>query len=288
LISQLSYVNDFFKVRNLLDNEGIQMIPFKGFWLAHQAYGNLADRESIDVDVLINIRDLERIKNVMGNNGFHAENIFSGLTVGEIKRRFQEYNCDLIEGETSRFHIEFHWGICPPGYGMEISLDDLHTQIIRDKFQGREIDVFTPTAHLLLILMHHGGKDRFVQLKQVLDIALLVNKNPDIDWMWLIGEAKRYDVEPLIYVGVNLAATLTNSLIPREIRQYAESAKIETLAKNRIRTMMRPAYSLNNNVFHYDNWLFRMRTRNGLQTRLKITAASGRELTRKFFAGGSE
>ena len=62
---------------------------------------------------------------------------FTEFTIEEIKSRFQEYNFDRIEGDISRFHIEFHWGICPPGYGMGIRLEDLVSQTKTEKFSGQ-------------------------------------------------------------------------------------------------------------------------------------------------------
>lgn len=281
LFRQLSYADNFLKVHKILEDAGIEMIPFKGFCLAHDAYGNLADRESMDVDVFVSLTDLEKIQVIMKENGYQEEDIFREFTLEEIKSRFQEYNFDRMAGDKSRFHIEFHWGICPPGYGMDIRLEDLRSQIITGKFQGREMRVFTPEAHLLLVLLHHGGKDRFLQLKQILDIALIVKKHEDLDWTWVINETKRFDAEQLIYVGVKLAGMLTGVSVPEVIRAQTLSKKTGSLAKDRILSMMRPYNNCNNLGFNYNNWLFRMRTRKGLDTRFKITAATGRELLMK-------
>ena len=48
--------------------------------------------------------------------------------------------------------------------------------------------------------------------------------------------------------------------------------------------MMRSYYNWNNTSFKYNNWLFRMKTRKGLDTRFKITAATGKELLMKFLS----
>jgi Uncharacterised nucleotidyltransferase len=282
LMNQLSYVDDFQRVRHFLEEAGIQIIPFKGFWLAHDAYGDLADRESMDVDVFVNMSDLDRIKVLMLENGYTEEKAFAKFTIAAIKSRFQEYNFDRVQGDSTRFHIEFHWGICPPEYGMGIRMEDMRSQIINERFHGQEIRVFTPSVNLLLVLMHHGGKDRFIQLKQVNDIACILKKHEDIDWKWVINEARKYDAEPIIYVGANLAATLTGVSVPMEIRAQTDSKIIESLSKNRIRSMMKPFHKGNNAVFNYNNWLFRMRTRTGFGTRFKITAATGREILMNF------
>ena len=57
---------------------------------------------------------------------------------------------------------------------MGIRLNDLSDQVTAGTFQGQELEVFTPSAQMLLSLLHHGGKDRFALLKQVNDIAMLM------------------------------------------------------------------------------------------------------------------
>ena len=78
LLNQMNYVAEFFRVRELLSREGIVIIPFKGFWLAHEAYGNIADRESLDVDVFTDESQLERIKELMTGAGYSEEAAYHG------------------------------------------------------------------------------------------------------------------------------------------------------------------------------------------------------------------
>jgi len=287
LVNQLRYADEFFRIRDLFKEAGIQVIPFKGFWLAHDAYGNLADRESLDVDVFVNIGDLESIRTLMEENGYRAEEAFRDLTVEEIRRGFQEYNFDRVDGETNVFHIEFHWGICPPDYGMGITLEDLRSQVTTDSLQGRELQVFTPSAHLLLALLHHGGKDRFILLKQIHDVAQIVYKHDDINWNWVVSEAGRLNAVPLVYVGVNLASALTGVAIPPEIKSRTEKRKIKRLTENRLGSMMRAPDLWHNRAFNFNNWLFRMRSRTGLTTKMKITAATCKVIFARFFRGQS-
>ena len=65
LCYQISYAAEFLQVRQMLEEAGIMAVPFKGFWLAHEMYGNLADREASDVDMFVDIKDLERIRTLM-------------------------------------------------------------------------------------------------------------------------------------------------------------------------------------------------------------------------------
>lgn len=276
LVRQLRFVSEFFRIRKILDEAGISMVPFKGFWLAHDAYGNLADHELQDVDVFINERDLERIKVLMEENGYIVEPACQPYSIEEIRHISQEYNFVMMQDGVSTFYIEFHWGICPPGYGMDIRLEDLASQTMMGIIQGQELQVFTPSAHLLLVVMHHGGKDRFIKLKHVLDIALIMKKHEDIDWEWVINTARRFHAEKLIYIGVRLASVLTGLSIPEGVRVQAGTREISSLAMNRIRLMMKPPGYWYSVSFNFSNWLFRVRSRTGLGTKIRLTAETGK------------
>ena len=94
-------------------------------------------------------------------------------------------------------------------YRMDISGNDLRSQVMPGILQGREIPVFSPAANLLLAVMHHGRKDCYWQLRQVLDIAHILRRNPDLDAEWLLAQAERFHVTTLLLLGVRLAHELT-------------------------------------------------------------------------------
>ncbi len=278
LINQLNYSAEFFRVKDILAGEGIRIIPFKGFWMAHEVYGSIGNRESFDVDVLTDSSSLERIRELMTGAGYTGEHRYRGLTINEIMKSFREYNFDRIDEGRSVFHIEFHWGICPPGYGMPVSVSDLSDHITGGTFQGRNLEVFTPAAQLLLALLHHGGKDRFVLLKQVNDVAMLVRNGGGIDWKWLANAMRRYNAEPLLYTALNLASRVTGIRVPAGLEKQVNTVGIHRLADDRMKVMALPPERRNTISFNLGNWLFRMRSRKGFTTRLKLTAATARAL----------
>ncbi|MDF1561305.1 MAG: nucleotidyltransferase family protein [Bacteroidales bacterium] len=285
LVNQFRYVEEFIRIRDLLGAAGIGIIPFKGFWLAQEAYGNIAGRESLDVDVFTYGSDLERIKELMTGSGYSEEPGYHGKTMAVIRTEYQEYTFEKIEGGVSAFRIEFHWGICPPEYLMNVRLEDLSDQVVPGSFQGRDLEVFTPSAQLLLTLLHHGGKDRFTLLKQVDDIAMITRNCTDIDWTWLRSRLRHFHAEPLLYTGVRLAAEIAGSEIPPEIRDQVSSARTGRLAAERLQQMSMPPHLWYKGLFNFRNWLFRMRSRTGLSTRIKLTIATAMVLVSRRIRG---
>lgn len=271
LYDQLSYSAEFLNIRKFLEEENIPAIPFKGFWLAQSMYGNLANREATDVDMFIHLKDIERIKIVMLNNGYQADNFFLPFTFEEIKKKFGEYNFEKIEDGVKKFHFEFHWQISSPVYGMGISYDDLKSQVVTGKIENHEFPVYSSSANLLLAVMHHGGKDPFLELKQVLDIAMIVNKDKNLDWEWVKGTARRFNAENLIYIAVKLASDLTGVGIPEIVCKRTLSWKTRNLVNNRIRFMLKSPYYWHRWIM-LNEWLFRIRSRTGMKLKIRLAA----------------
>lgn len=200
LYDQLSNAGEFIKVRDILKNSGITIVPFKGFWLGYDVYENIADREASDVDVFIDFKDIPGIKKLMLQNDYEIEEPMKHFSVNDLISKSGEYNFERIQSGKSVFHIEFHWQISSPVYGLNININDLQNRILSGKLEQTNINVFDPTANLLLAILHHAGKDPLDSLKNVLDIALIIKKYPGIEWDWLIHEAQRLKPENLVYI----------------------------------------------------------------------------------------
>jgi hypothetical protein len=259
LTDQLSHVNEFIKVRNKLDEAGIVIVPFKGFWIAENYYGNLADREANDIDVFIDYRDLDGISVLMQEIGY----LPGAPYLERPDKKDCEYNFGRYENRRCIVHFEFHWRIAPSGFGLDITLPDLRGQIKTGYLQGMEIPVFSPAATLLLTVMHHGGKDAYRYLKQVYDIAMIVEKSKELDEEWLIREAKKAHCLRLLFVALKLARLVTGLTVPLSVRAEVESRNITRLARNRLRYLEISPPERKQFMITVSDWLFRIRSRDG-------------------------
>lgn len=281
LVRQLRYVSEFFRIRDWLSEAGITVVPFKGFWLGEAMYGNLAARLSSDIDLFISYNDLGKVREIMTDKGYTGHASLEELTEDYIRDDLAEYNFDRNEGGVCLAHVEFHWRSSMSFYRMGITLEDLGSQVMPGVLQGRDIEVFSPAANLLLVVMHHGGKECYIQLRQVLDIAHIIRRHPDLDWEWLIPQAERFHVAGLLFLGVRLAHELTGVEVPAALAEYAGGLSdkrpgnpargrvrlISRLAGNRIRLMGEPVCELTTYNDRLASWLFKIRSRDGLGTR---------------------
>jgi hypothetical protein len=270
LLRQIRGLAEFFQIKQFFDSHDIILIPFKGFWLADYYYGNIAHRESYDVDLFIDIQHLEKIKAIMHVKGYINTSLITRLTDEYVKRELCEYNFEKYDGETRIQHFEFHWSSSRRLFRMNISIDDLHSQIVRGKIQGKDILVFSPAANLLLTVMHHGGKEQYAYLKQVNDITHIIRKGKDIDWQWLLAEAKKYHLETVLFIGIRQANMLTGQNIPRAVREQVMTRRITRLARGRIRMCAYPVSDPESFGYIIRGWLFHIRSRDGLWIKLQL------------------
>ena len=267
LVRQLRYVSEFFNVSRWLAEEGIDVIPFKGFWLGESAYGDIGARESSDIDLFIDLKNLEAVKRIMVSKGYEGHEGLDSLTDEHVRKEMAEYNFARYENGVRVAHIEFHWRSAMTFYGMDISLDDLRPQIVPGVLQGRGIQVFSPAANLLLAVMHHGGKECYWQLRQVLDIAHILRRNPGLDAEWLLGQAERFHVTTLLLLGVRLAHEITGVEVPPAFSGAVEDRRIGRIARDRINLMAQPVEKLKDYKERLASWIFKIRSRDGLYTK---------------------
>jgi len=283
LVGQMRYVAEFFRIEEWLRAADITVVPFKGFWLGESAYGNIGARTSSDIDLFIDICDLEKVKSIMTEKGYARHDGVDRLTDAYVRKELAEYNFDRYEDGNCQAHVEFHWRSTMSFYRMDITLDDLRSQMTTGVLQGREITVFSPAANLLLVVMHHGGKECFIQLRQVLDIAHILRSSPDLDTGWLLRQAGRFHVTTLLFMGVRLAHELTGVEVPAPLtakindRQNGRPVgsvnghRTDRLASGRVRLMAKPVDELIDYKERLVSWLFKIQSRDGCAVKANLT-----------------
>ena len=235
---QMNNVAEFLQIQQLLQSEGVTTVPYKGFWLAHTAYGDLAEREGSDVDLFMAPQDLTQVQKIMYARGYETELDSLGSNAQGVLQYHGEYNFKKFQGDVALFLFEFHASPGNQKLGFNISLNELQDQIQHPSFQGRSIATFSPSAQLLLAVVHHGAKVAWLSLKYVLDIAkLLQSHGHHLDWPWLLRMNQRHDCAGLFWVGVGLAQTLTGIALAVPVQAGLQEAKVARLVQNRLKAL---------------------------------------------------
>lgn len=271
---QLRTISEFTRIKEILDGAGIEAVPFKGFWLAQEFYGDLAARESGDLDLFFHFRDFDRVTVLMAENGYTPETSSSPTFIKNVKRLSAEYNFERYEHGEKVLHVEFHWRMGSVFHGLDITLDELAPHVVQGVIDGRPYPVFTPSANLLLVLMHHGGKDPLSRLKYFSDIAMLLRTPDAFDTEWIRKMARRYRMEKLLRVEMILTEHFTGVKVPEAL--ISKDAGVRKIAKERMRVIEASPEQWNGRMAEFSNLLYQLRTRSGFALRARMVYESFR------------
>jgi len=279
---QLRTIAEFTRVKKILDEAGIEVVPFKGFWLAQEFYGDLSLREAGDLDLYFNVRDFDRLVTLLIENGYKAETSSSPAFIKKMKKISAEFNFERYESGEKVLHAEFHWRLGSGFHGLDITLDELTPHITTGLIDGRSYPVFTPSANLLLALMHHGGKDPLIRLKYFIDMAMLLRKPDETDPEWVRRMSKKFRMERLLGVTMILTEQITGINVPAILK--GGSAADYRIAGERMRMIETSPERWSAVGSELSNLVFHLRTRSNCKFKSILVWHSIKSFAVRFFA----
>jgi hypothetical protein len=126
----------------------IPIVPYKGPVLAASAYGNLAMREFVDLDVLVHKRDFLRAKELLASIGYRQQERLTPTQERAFMHSDGEYH--FAPGEM-RDPLELHWEITPRTFSFLLDPESLWDRLERTSLGGASVATLSP-EDLLLIL----------------------------------------------------------------------------------------------------------------------------------------
>lgn len=271
-LRQLRSFSEFLRVSSHLEEQKIPYFPFKGPWLAQQLGKSTGSRESRDIDLFIRKSDLDRVISLMPRLGYGYETSSHPRFVRKMKRISAEFNFDRYEGDTCIHHFEYHWQIGSSKHRLNITYEELSSRIVTGRFQGHEFPLPDLSAHLVLVLMHHAGKDFLDQMKHLHDIGLFMQKHEMIDWEWVRTMMKRFGGKKLLYVAVCLASRVTGVPVPGALVHEVESPEIRRMTEERLKVLVTLPDGFSREQYEIKNLAFLLRARSGFRVRASMVA----------------
>jgi len=188
---------------------GIAVMPYKGPALAEIAYGDIALRQSGDIDLLIRPADLPRIRDAVRDLGYTPHQL---LSEPEERAYLKSgYECPF-DGTAGRNLLELQWGILPRFYAIDFDMGSLFDRAVNISVAGQPMR--TPcAADLFLILSAHAAKHVWGRLVWLCDIARLMNL-PGLDWHWIMSQAEELGIARILRVTMLTANRLLGAAVP--------------------------------------------------------------------------
>lgn len=215
-----------------MNSNKIPVVTIKGPVMARLLYGDIGMREFLDLDLLVDHQHIHVAKELLIKNGYVLD--FEMPTGFELNYERHSYYYNLIFHE-DKMQVDLHWSLIPQEYSFTLITEEIIGNSKLTVVEDKEFLVMKP-EYLLIYLCIHGAKHGWVQLNWVMDISQLILTN-DIDWDFVIDEAKKLNAVSMVYLGILLATDLFCIKLPDKIVNELRSEK-------RINTNLQTAYEI--------------------------------------------
>ena len=233
----LMLTGELWQILVMLNAQGISAIPFKGPTLAMLAYGDLAQREFSDLDILVDEHDLVKVGELLASAGYQSrmdlsllnDSVFTGI---EREFYFTNARTDTL--------IDLQWRLSSSILPFDLGREHIRqNQIIA--FPGGKPIATLGLEDLLLYLCVHGSRHCWERLGWIADVGGLINLNPQLNWDLLVSQACALKCERVLYHSLLLAQWLTGAPIPPRIERMAcADDSSQALANKIVQNLFQP------------------------------------------------
>ncbi len=205
----LFLTRELIRILDCVGELGIEVIPYKGVVLSELYYGDLALRQSGDMDLFVRKQDVIRIKTAVRDLGYTPRLFIPADAEPDYIASGYECTFDSPAGKNL---LELQWALQPRFYAVDFDMQGLFER-------SRNVTVAdhvmkTPSHEdLLLILCVHAAKHVWGRLIWLCDIAQIL-KREDLNWNWIQSQARDLGVERILHTTLLLANRLLGITIP--------------------------------------------------------------------------
>jgi hypothetical protein len=264
---------ELIRILQHLEALGVEAIPYKGLALAESMYGDIALRQSGDIDLFIRPQDLSRVTAAVAELGYTPHAKFSSAELRAYMKSGYELSFD---GEAGPNLLEVQWALQPRFYAVDYEMDGLFQRAQTVEVAGHSTKTPSP-EDLLMVLSLHAAKHVWGRLIWLRDIAQIMAL-PTLNWSWIETQARELGIVRILGVTMRLAETLLNAPIPSVAEGMVADPQMSILA-NEIRSHVFGELSIGVESVAYFRLMLRLRERGSdrrrFLRRLVLTAGPG-------------
>lgn len=211
---------------DLFASEGIEVIPYKGPLLSLFAYGDLALRRFVDLDVIVKKHDVARARNLLLADNYALS---KPLTVEQQELLLRTQHNLQFTKDNRRLIVELHWEVAPHLFASTVQTETLWQNLVPFDLNGTPVRTLS-ADDLLFSLCVHGSRHLWERLGWICDVAELISRRT-LNWTALLDRAAKADGERMFLLGLHLADKLLDAPLPSEVkRRCAADKRLESLA----------------------------------------------------------
>lgn len=221
---KMLYLSSVMKdVCNLFTQNNINTLVLKGPILGSDLYGDISLRTSGDLDVLVPIKELDKVNKLLEDLGYEKDDYIQTI-LGDW--RWRHHHVTYIHPKTG-VKLEIHWRL-NPGPGREPSFKELWNRKRTENFSKQPIYILG-REDLFLFLVSHGARHGWSRLRWLLDIYQLSNKK--LNWGVLTKLLVKYNYTQLGGQAILLNIVLLDMIPTKEMSEIARDFHARKIAK---------------------------------------------------------
>jgi hypothetical protein len=214
------------RIIDLFNEHDIETIPYKGPALALFAYGDLALRRFVDLDVIIKKQNVAVARDLLLGEGY---TLAKPLTPAQQELLLRTQHNLQFARDNRHLLLELHWEVAPHLFAVSVQENELWQNLTTMNLNGHEVKTLR-AEDLLFSLCVHGSRHLWERLGWICDIAELIARH-ELDWNSLQQRATAADSERMFLFGLYLAHKLLQAKLPEEIQaRCTTDARLESLA----------------------------------------------------------
>ena len=219
-IRNLSMTAELCKLLSLMAASDVDAMPYKGSIVTQTLYGDLSARQFGDIDIVIQPQDMLRVEQLLIDQGYRP---YFGkknkADLADYMAAKNEHTYDFYHDQ-KKFFVEIHWRFWPVFFSTVSPRDIWHrresTKLANTKVSNLKLE------DTLVILCMHGSRHQWERLSWLRDIAMLIDKYPELDWEEAIATAQQWGAKRMLYLGLYLARTWLGAELPASVLKKVE------------------------------------------------------------------
>ncbi len=208
----LFLTRELIRILDCLDPLGIEVITYKGLVMSEVYYGDMALRQSGDMDLFVRKKDVTRIKSAVRDLGYTPRVLIPEDAEADYIASGYECSFDSPAGKNL---LELQWTLQPRFYAVNFDMDGLFGRAVNAAVAERCLK--TPSSEdLLLILSVHAAKHVWGRLIWLCDISQIL-KRENLNWDWINSQAYALGIERILHITLLLTNHFLGTPIPEPI-----------------------------------------------------------------------
>lgn len=240
----------------------VDAIPYKGVVLSEVYYGDIAMRQSGDLDIFVRAGDVAMIKQAVHDLGYTPRvNVPQGAENDYIA---SGYEC-TFDSPAGKNLLELQWALQPRYYAVDFDMDELFARAVKATVGGQSVKTPAP-EDLLLVLSVHAAKHVWRKLIWLCDIAQIL-KREKLDWPRVESRARELGIVRILHSTLLLIKKLGLGALPAPIENAAVADRAAASLTDEIASRMSRGVFYCEQQVSYFRLMMRLRERRADQLR---------------------